>query len=250
MLRRMTLCQWYTPEMLKAACFITLTCAVATPDCEVRKGWHRVQAWLHRHGYDCYLVTSAIQTERRRKYGDSVLHYHVIVLGHKRVPVQSIRATWRLGATYHETARNPTHAVRYIASYMKGNNGRLTWSYGLLRQIPGATAPMVTSLRYDKATQAVQSVGWGTMPADSIDSRYPASWVYVPALQRIVPKEAILRDKLTWTCYRLATDWSSVRDRIEKAIREENEFIDRLRKGAFFGTSDRYPLVLGNEVLT
>jgi hypothetical protein len=81
--RRLSELEFLTPDLLRRACFMTLTCAKAETADTVRTGWHRVQAWLMRHGYTDYLVTSAVQPKRLKTYGDAVVHYHVVVLGHQ-----------------------------------------------------------------------------------------------------------------------------------------------------------------------
>ena len=231
--RRLTEVEYLTPELLTSACFITLTSAKPLPAEDIRRGWHRVQAWLMRHGYTCYLVTSAVQGQRFEKYGDAVLHYHVAVLGHRRVPVQGLRATWALGATYHESAKNPQHAIRYMASYMKGNNGRLSWSYALLHRLPAGAAAHSNCFRYVRADHAngfpggIINFGWGHVHAVN------EVMGYVPALGRIVPLDATSNHSLLWTCYRLCIDWESARARIRDKVREENTFIERFRRESF-----------------
>lgn len=245
--RRLTEVEYLTPDLLTSACFITLTCKDVLPAEDVRRGWHRVQAYLTRHGYTCYLVTSAIQPKRLKTYGDAVVHYHVVVLGHKRVPVEAVRATWRLGATFHESAKNPQHAIRYMASYLKGNNGRLSWSYGLLHKLPAGAAPHSDCFRYVRRDEAngfpggIINFGWGNTVATS------ESTCYVPAVGRVLPIVASPTHTLLWACYRLATDWQRLRQRIADKVREENDFIDRLRRGVVYSTSNRYPLALGCE---
>src|SRR5664279_3111084 len=73
--RRLSELEFLTPDLLKRACFITLTCAKPETADTVRTAWHRVQWWLMKHGYTDYLVTSAIQGKRFKTYGDAVVHY-------------------------------------------------------------------------------------------------------------------------------------------------------------------------------
>jgi hypothetical protein len=244
--RRLAEIEFLTPEMLTRACFITLTCAKAENADTVRTAWHRVQWWLMRHGYRDYLVTSAIQGKRLKTYGDNVLHYHVIVLGHRRVPAVDVRRTWGLGATYHETARNTTHAIRYVASYVRGNVGRLSWSTGLLKKLPAGAAPHNNCYRYVRADPStgfgggIVNFGWG-------HQRISETYSYVPALGRIVPSVATPRHTLLWLAYRMTIDWLGVRERLHSAVAAENAFIDRLRRGVVYPTSTRYPLALECE---
>lgn len=243
---RMGELEFLTPDLLRSACFLTLTSAKAETADTVRRAWHRTQAELMRHGYTRYLVTSAIQSKRFQKYGDAVVHYHCIVLGHARVPVGLIRKTWRIGATYHETAKTPTHAIRYIASYMRGNSGRLSWSYELLRALPAGARPHSNCFRYVRSDPlngfdgGVIDFGWGNVR--KLDERYS----YVPALGRVVPSLATSCPTLLWIAYRLTIDWLGVRERLRESMRAENEFIDRLRRGDI-SRSARYPLDLGRD---
>ena len=227
---RLTELEYLKPELLRSACFITLTSAKALPAEDVRRAWHRVQAWLMRHGYQHYLVTSGIQAKRRATYGDSVLHYHVIVFGHARVPVEAMRASWGLGATYHERAKDTTHAIRYVASYMRGNSGRLSWSYAMRDQLPGGFAPHVDSFRYVRSDRAtgfrggIIEFGWGGVRP------VREGYSYVPALGRIVPSVATTSHTLLWRAYRMSIDWAEVREREGKTIEAENRFIERFRR--------------------
>jgi len=239
--RRLTELEFLMSDLLRAVCFITLTSAKALPDEDIRRAWHRVQAWLMRHGYRCYLVTSAIQGKRRAKYGDSVLHYHLIVFGHARVPAIELRKVWGLGATYHERARNPTHAIRYIASYMRGNSGRLSWSYAMRDKLPGGFAPHTDSFRYVRADPlngfpgGVIDFGWGGV--HSVREGY----VYVPAIDRIVPAVATPSHTLLWTAYRMSIDWQAARQNIAKGVRAENEWIDNYRLGELIASDSALP---------
>jgi hypothetical protein len=217
--------------MLKSACFMTLTCAKVLPADSVRLGWHRVQAYMMRHGYQDYLVTSAVQPKRLATYGDAVVHYHVIVLGHRRVPVEAIRQTWGLGATFHESARNTVHAIRYVASYVRGNVGRLSWSTHLLAMIPGGAAPHTDCFRYVKQDVVngfpggVIDFGWGGL------RRVREGYDYVPSLGRIVPSVATTSHTQLWVAYRMSIDWANVRERLHKGVATENEFIQSMRLG-------------------
>lgn len=229
--RRLSELEFLTPDLLKRACFITLTCAKAETADTVRTGWHRVQAYMMRHGYTDYLVTSAIQGKRFKTYGDAVVHYHVIVLGHRRVPVEAIRSTWGLGATFHETARNTTHAIRYVASYVRGNVGRLSWSTHLLSKIPGGAAPHTDCFRYTPADPingfpgGVINYGWGDV------YRVRDGYSFVLALGRVVPSVATCNHSQLWTAYRMSVDWESVREGMKKGVRAENDFIQSMRCG-------------------
>lgn len=229
--RRLSELEFLTPDLLKRACFITLTCAKPETADTVRTAWHRVQWWLMKHGYTDYLVTSAIQGKRFKTYGDAVVHYHVIVLGHRRVPAVDVRKTWAIGATFHETAHNTTHAIRYVASYVRGNVGRLSWSTHLLAHIPGGAAPHTDCYRYTRADPAngfpggIINYGWGAV----IPSR--EGYSYVPALGHIVPTIATCNHTVLWRAYRMSIDWLEARERLSKGVRAENEYIDKLRRG-------------------
>ncbi len=229
--RRLSELEFLTPDLLKRACFITLTCAKVLPAEDVRRAWHRVQWWLMKHGYVDYLVTSAIQGKRLKTYGDAVVHYHVIVLGHRRVPAVDIRETWAIGGTYHETARNTTHAIRYVASYVRGNVGRLSWSTHLLSKIPGGAAPHDNCFRYVRPDLAsdfpggIIDFGWGNVRP--IRDGYS----YVPALGRITPSIATTCHTSLWVAYRLSIDWLEVRERLSRTVAAENDFIGAMRHG-------------------
>jgi len=229
--RRLSELEFLTPDLLQRACFITLTCAKAETADTVRRGWHRVQWWLMKHGYTDYLVTSAVQPKRLKTYGDAVVHYHVIVLGHRRVPAVDIRRTWALGATFHESARNTTHAIRYVASYVRGNVGRLSWSTHLLTKIPGGAAPHTDCFRYTRADPlngfpgGVINYGWGDV------FRVREGYSYVLALGRVVPSVATCNHSTLWTAYRMTVDWESVREGMKQGVRAENDFVESMRRG-------------------
>ena len=229
--RRLSEIEYLTPDLLTRACFVTLTCAKAENADVVRIAWHRVQAYLMRHGYTDYLVTSAIQPKRLKSYGDAVVHYHVIILGHRRVPAVDVRKTWGLGATFHETARNTTHAIRYVASYVRGNVGRLSWSTHLLKTIPGGASPHTDCYRYTRADPVngfpggILNYGWGDV------RQVREGYSFVPALGRIVPSVATCNHSQLWAAYRLSMDWSEVRERLRDTVAAENDFIRSMRLG-------------------
>ena len=227
----MTELEFLTPGMLKTANFMTFTCKEAETADTVRRGWHRVQAWMMRHGYVDYLVTSAIQSKRFKTYGDAVVHYHVIVFGHSRMPREAIFNVWGLGWVQLESARNSTHAIRYVASYIRGNNGRLSWSTHLLSKIPGGAAPHDDCYRYVRADPAagfpggIIDFGWGNVRPIS------DAYSYVPAVGRIVPSIATTCYTLLWRAYRMSIDWSDVRERMQVKVQAENDFIRAMRLG-------------------
>lgn len=232
---RLTELEYLHPDLLQRACFITLTCRYAETAETVRTAWHRVQAYLMRHGYIDYVVTSAIQGKRFKTYGDAVVHYHVIVFGHRRVSAVDIRRTWGLGATFHVSAKNTTHAIRYVASYVRGNVGRLSWSTHLLSRVPGGAAPHTNCFRYVTLPRGVSSVSTGNLGAvvnfgwgGVVPVRQGYS--YVPALGRVVPSVATTNHTLLWVAYRMSIDWSEVRERAENVIEAERRFIERFRR--------------------
>jgi hypothetical protein len=82
------------------------------------------------------------------------------------------------------------HTLNYLG-YMGHNYGRLSWSYALLKLIPGGAAPHTSCYRYFKADPVagfpggVINVGWGVREFGS----HPGE-VFVPALAKFVPKYA------------------------------------------------------------
>jgi hypothetical protein len=226
---RWTELELFAPELLRSACFVTLTVKGNRTASEVHKGWDRVRHWLKRHGYCYYLTTSATQEKRLAKFGDDVLHYHIIVLGHRRVPASELRAIWGLGATFHKSARNPTHTVRYIAGYQGVQGGRLSWSGDLLRLLPAGARPHHNCFRYVRADPVsgyqggIINFGWGGLVAVA------ESYSYVPALGRVMPNLATSYHSQLWTAYRLLIDWLSVREKIASDCRDESEFLGKLR---------------------
>jgi hypothetical protein len=115
---------------------------------------------------------------------------------------------------------------------MKGNNGRLSWSYELLKTLPAGAKPHSNCYRYVKADPVngfpggIINFGWGHTVATS------ESTCYVPSVGRVLPIVAAATHTLLWTCYRMATDWQRLRARIADKVQEENDFIDRLMRQA------------------
>jgi len=231
--RRLTELEYYCAALLRCACLITLTCADEVSSAEVQRAWHRVQAWLMRHGYKYYLVTSPIQERRAKKYGVPVRHVHVVVLGHRTVPVVPVRAAWGLGATRH-VSKSGLAAVTYAASYTNAEQGgaRLSWSYPLLQLLPAGARPHASCLAYVAPSEGfpggVVDVPWGHYEVPG----HP-SVVFVPSQHRFLPRVATSNHSLLWTAYRLCIDWESVRARIRDKVREENAFIERFRREGF-----------------
>lgn len=244
--KRMTELEYYAPDCLRSACFVTLTCAADERSETVRLGWHRCQAWLMRHGYRDYLVTSAVQEHRLATYGAAVLHYHVMILGHKTVPAAALRAVWGLGATKHETARNATHAIRYIACYQGQQGARLTWSRGLLARLPAGARPHSSCLRYMREcgdfAGGVIALPWGIREIVG-----HANMVYVESQGRVMPRYATSNHSLLWTCWRYFNDWQAYRAAMSRSIRGNNEFIWWFLRSGYGITRTRYPVALECE---
>ena len=231
---RLSELEYYHPALLRCCCFITLTCAENETAEAVHKAWHRVQAWLMRHGYQYYLVTSPVQEKREARYGVRVLHIHVVVLGHQRVPAAAVRAVWGLGATFHET-KNGRAAVRYAAGYSNAHQGggaRLSWSYRLLALLPAGARPHASVLRYVGPSEGfpggVVDVPWG-----HYDVPGHPSVVYVPSQRRFLPREAAPNHSLLWACYRLTIDWEAYRGVMRRHVQDENDFIRAFRAAGF-----------------
>jgi hypothetical protein len=118
--------------------------------------------------------------------------------------------------------------VNYLG-YMGHNFGRLSWSYALLKLIPGGAKPHVSCWRYFKPCEnfpgGVIDMGWGNV------REIREGYSYVPALGRIVPSVATTSHTLLWAAYRLSIDWSEVRERQKVAVAAENDFIRSMRLG-------------------
>jgi hypothetical protein len=100
------------------------------------------------------------------------------------------------------------HTLNYFG-YMGHNYGRLSWSYALLKLIPGGAAPHTSCYRYFKADPVagfpggVINVGWGVRECDS----HPGE-VFVPALAKFVPKYADISS--WWLCKRIIEHRESI----------------------------------------
>jgi len=244
--RRLTELEYYHPELLRCACLITLTCADEVSSVEVQRAWHRVQAWLVRHGYKYYLVTSPIQERRLQKYGVPVRHVHVVVLGHRTVPVVPVRAAWGLGATRH-VSKSGLAAVTYAASYTNAEQGgaRLSWSYPLLQLLPAGARPHASCLAYVAPSEGfpggVVDAPWGHYEVPG----HP-SVVCVPSQHRFLPRVATPNHSLRWACYRLTIDWNEYRAGLAYGVAENNEFIRDFRAAGLSRTDQgAYPSALG-----
>jgi hypothetical protein len=240
-LKRFTELEGFHPELLKlGSCFLTFTSAKVVTIEEGRLAAGRVTQWLREHGYPYYVATTAIQPNRWLLRGESVEHVHICVLGHKRVPVGPLRAAWGLGATYHKTPKTVMGVINYIG-YMGKNYGRLSWSYALLKLIPGGAKPHVSCYRYFKPCEefpgGVINMGWGGV------TPMREGYVYVPALARIVPAVATPSHTLLWTAYRMSVDWQAARENIAKGVRAENEWIDRYRMSELIASDSALPLL-------
>jgi len=220
--------EYFAPELTAAACFVTLTSKYAVSAAAVAAGWHRVGQYLRRHGHSCWVVTSAVQEKRLKKYGDAVEHYHVVILGCTWIPADEVRAAWGLGGTKHKSSMSVLHTLHYI-NYLGHNYGRLSWSYATLQRIPGGAKPHDTCVRYFKPCEGfpggVINIGWGDV------RQVREGYSYVPALGRIVPSVATTNHTMLWTAYRMAIDWESVRERMRKGVRAENDFVESMRRG-------------------
>jgi len=229
LLKRFTELEGFHPELLKlGACFCTLTSARVVTIEEGRLAAGRATQWLREHGYPYYVATTAIQPKRLELRGEVVEHMHICVLGHRRVPVVGLRAAWGLGATYHKTPKTVMGVINYIG-YMGKNYGRLSWSYALLKLIPGGAAPHTSCYHYfppqSNFPGGVMNMGWGNvLPVRD-------GYSFVPCLNRVVPSVATTSHTLLWIAYRLSTDWQEVRERQRVAVAAENDFIRSMRLG-------------------
>lgn len=229
LLKRFTELEGFHPELLKkGACFCTLTSATVVTIEEGRLAAGRATQYLRRAGYPYYIATTAIQPKRLLNRGESVEHMHICVLGARRVPVEGLRAAWGLGATYHKTPKTVMGVINYIG-YMGKNYGRLSWSYALLKLIPGGAAPHTSCYHYFPPQAnfegGVIDMGWGNV----LPVR--AGYSFVPCLNRVVPSVATTSHTLLWAAYRLSIDWSEVRERQRIAVAAENDFIRSMRLG-------------------
>lgn len=103
------------------ACMVTLTYRDAhgwRPE-HVRNYLHSVRKWLKRLTGDrlAYVWVAEVQTERERRTGDAVLHYHVVFWLPKGVtmPKADKRGWWPHGMTKTERVRKS--AVAYVMKY-------------------------------------------------------------------------------------------------------------------------------------
>jgi hypothetical protein len=71
----------------------------------------------------------------------------------------------------------------------------------------------------------VINLGWGNV------RQVREGYSFVPALGRIVPSIATTNKTLLWVAYRMATDWSDMREKMYKGVRAENEFIQSMKLG-------------------
>lgn len=201
--RRFTELEGIHPELLrKGANFITLTSKSVVTIEEGRLAVGRATQYLREHGYPFYVATTAMQPERARLRGEDVEHCHICGLGYRKMPLAhllGLRKAWGLGATYQKIPRTILGVLNYLA-YMNDNFGRLSWSYALLKLIPGGAAPHTSCWRYFKAAEnfpgGVVNVGWGVREFDS----HPGE-VFVPALAKFVPKYSTISS--WWLCKRI-----------------------------------------------
>jgi hypothetical protein len=66
-------------------------------------------------------------------------------------------------------------------------------------------------------------------------------YVYVPAIDRIVPAVATPSHTLLWTAYRMSVDWQAARQNIGKGVEAENEWIARWRLGELIASDSALP---------
>jgi len=247
LLRRFTELEGSQPELLKkGSCFITLTSGKVVTIEQGRLAAGRAMQWLRDNGYPYYVATTAIQPNRLLNRGESVEHVHIVVFGHRRVPAEGLRKAWGLGYTFHKTPHTVLGVVNYLG-YMGRNFGRLSWSYALLKLIPGGAKPHVSCYRYFKPCDGfpggVLNMGWGNLRYVGASPLTGEALVQVPALGRIVPAVAGCDHKLLWTCWRMTSDWQQLRGAMRHRIRDDNEFIDRLRQQDVPSTDSASPLL-------
>lgn len=255
MLQRWTELEENAPDLTKKSCFITLTSKDPLPYAQIQAGYHRVAQALRRAGYRYFCCTSAVQDKRLKKYGDSVEHYHLIAFGVDFIPAALVRKAWGLGGTFHKRADCPLHTLRYM-NYLLGNGGRLSWSYTMIKRLPAGARPHANCYRWVKSDPVnnfpggIINFGWGNLRYVGASPLTGEALVYVPGLGRVVPSVAGCDHRLLWTCWRMTTDWQQLRNRMTDKVEDENDFIDRLRRGVVHSTSARYLLALGREIST